>query len=74
MKKLVLIGLIIVIVALIWAARANAPSGHDNTVPATSQSAPTTPDRVKASSGPNGDTSPSSTGTGPGSDNSLLSR
>ncbi len=65
----VLVLIIIAFVVLIVARGSDAP--HSN---AAKRSAPNSrlPDKVKAKNGPNSDTMPSSTGTGPGSDNSLL--
>lgn len=69
LAALLLVGLVII--------QAISSSGTDDmmnngVMPPTSQDQ--TADPVKDSTGPNSDTMPSPTGTGPGSDNSLLSQ
>jgi len=62
---------ILFLVILALYSRPAEDSNRENTTPS-----PTTqtqsPDKVKSENGPNMDTAPSSTGTGPGSNNSLL--
>lgn len=60
---------LILLASVIWAALRPAESNTIPTMPSTSTQAP---DPVKADIPPNGGPTPSPTGTGPGSNNSLL--
>lgn len=62
-----------VLLVLAVAVHGRTPMDTSAPIPETQSSGSTTsPDRVKSQAGANGDTAPSPTGTGPGSDNSLL--
>lgn len=72
---LVVLG-VILLIATIFVQAVSSPGANpmmDNgAMPSTNQQRSADP--VKDSTGPNSDTMPSPTGTGPGSDNSLLSQ
>jgi flagellar basal body-associated protein FliL len=76
-KAVLLIIFMILLVILVGVTIARLGSSDDSDMPNNSQASDTdtpstSPDRVKENSGPNGDTTPSSDGTGQGSNNSLL--
>lgn len=56
---------------MIWGLADPSSSGNKKPAPGSANQT-RSPDEVKSTTGPNGDTAPSSTGTGPGSNNSLL--
>ncbi|HYH36115.1 MAG TPA: hypothetical protein VD706_01305 [Candidatus Saccharimonadales bacterium] len=71
----VVIGVVLLAVAVVIARQ---PDKKQDTSSGTGtpkvENTTTSPDQVKESGGSNGDTAPSPSGTGPGSDNSLLSQ
>jgi len=76
LKVLLLVIVIVFLVAvgfLIANRGPDGPGAPDNTDTRV-EDRTRSPDQVKDSGSPNGDTTPSPTGTGPGSDNSLLSQ
>jgi hypothetical protein len=75
-KTIVFLALVVLVVALlgfiIFHKSSISPQNTQNDSQTTNTQAPTSPDKVKSMTGANGDTMPSGTGTGQGSDNSLL--
>jgi hypothetical protein len=71
-RAIVIIIVILIIVGIAWAIKStNTPQKNPNFQTKTNNNTQS-PDRVKDRGGPNGDIQPSSNGTGPGSNNSLL--